>query len=396
MRIVHLCLAGMITEGWSYQENMLIKYHMLMGHEVSVITTQWIRVEKRIEKIPKNDYTGEYGARYLRLPISNKDRINNRFKRFSGIEKALDDCDPEVLFIHGLQFPDSRKIAKYLSAHPGIVTYVDNHSDYSNSGKKWLSRNLLHKGLWRHCAHKINPYVKKFYGVLPVRVDFLRDVYKLPAEKCELLVMGTDDELAEKAKTSGARERIREKYGIAADDFLIMTGGKMDQWKTQTILLMQAIRNINRDHVKLIVFGSVSSELMDQVTALADGKQVQYIGWIQSKDSYEFFEASDLVVFPGRHSVLWEQAAGQGKPLIVKDWPGTHHVDLGGNVRFLYHDTVEEIQEEIERLIDDPEIFDRMVSVAQEKGMKAFSYKEIAKRAIEADEYCEGAGQRKE
>ena len=149
-----------------------------------------------------------------------------------------------------------------------------------------------------------NTYTKKFYGVLPVRVDFLKDVYGLPADKCELLVMGADDELVEKAKTSGARERIREQYGIKEDDFLIMTAGKIDQWKTQTLLLMQAVQNIKKGHVRLIVFGSVTQELMEQVKALADGTKVQYIGWVLSKDSYDDFEAADLVVFPGRHSVM--------------------------------------------------------------------------------------------
>ena len=37
-----------------------------------------------------------------------------------------------------------------------------------------------------------------------------------------------------------------------------------------------------------------------------------------SKDSYDYFEASDLVVFPGCHSVMWEQVTGQGKPMLVK------------------------------------------------------------------------------
>ena len=124
---------------------------------------------------------------------------------------------------------------------------------------------------------------------------------------------------------------------------------------------------------------------MNQVKALVDGVKVQYVGWVPSKDSYDYFEAADLVVFPGRHSVMWEQVVGQGKPMLVKDWPGTHHVDLGGNVRFLTKDTVDEIQKEIERLLRNPEEYDMMQSVALEKGMQVFSYREIARKAIEID-----------
>ena len=81
---------------------------------------------------------------------------------------------------------------------------------------------------------------------------------------------------------------------------------------------------------------------------------------------------------------MWEQVTGQGVPMLVMDWNGTHHVDLGGNVRFLTQDGVDEIQGEIERLLDNPEEYEQMKAVAQEKGMRVFSYKDIAKRCIQA------------
>ena len=109
---------------------------------------------------------------------------------------------------------------------------------------------------------------------------------------------------------------------------------------------------------------------------------LQYIGWVESKDSYAYFAAADLVVFPGRHSVFWEQVAAQGIPMLVKSWDGTHHVDLGGNVRFLYEDSVAEIQGELERLLEDPERLAQMKRVAVEKGMRTFSYNDISQRAI--------------
>ena len=267
--------------------------------------------------------------------------------------------------------------------HKDVTVFVDNHADFSNSATNWFSKNILHKIVWKHTEHQIEPYAKKFYGVLPVRVDFLKDIYGLPADKCELLVMGADDELVERAKTSGARERIRKQYGISDSDFLIVTGGKIDQWKTQTLLLMQAVQNISNPSVRLIVFGSVTDELKEQVKNLSDSVKVQYIGWISSEDTYDYFEASDLVVFPGRHSVMWEQVTGQGKPMIVKDWPGTHHVDLGGNVLFLTEDSVGEIQEKIESLLAEPSKLKEMTKIAQEKGMQIFSYADISKRAIE-------------
>lgn len=115
-------------------------------------------------------------------------------------------------------------------------------------------------------------------------------------------------------------------------------------------MLMEAVQKIDNPKVKLIVFGSVTSELKDKVVALADGKKVQYIGWVKSEDSYAYFAAADLAVFPGRHSLFWEQVAAQGIPMLCKKWDGTTHVDIGGNVKFLTKDSVKEIQSNIEEL----------------------------------------------
>lgn len=385
MKIVHLCLASFFPDGYAYQENILPKFHKQLGYDVEVIASRETFDEygKPALYTGEMKYQNEFGIQVLRLDYKAPISIYRKIRRYIGVCEALESAAPDILFIHGCQFLDIDNVVKYAKCHTEVQVYVDNHADFSNSATNWISKNLLHKGLWRRCAHSIEPYTKKFYGVLPARVDFLKNVYKLPPDKCELLVMGADDKLVENAKISGARERIRSEYRINDDDFLIITGGKIDQWKTQTLLLMQAVQNIQNEHLRLIVFGSVTQELIDKVKALADGVKVQYIGWIQSKDSYDYFEAADLVVFPGRHSVMWEQVTGQGKPMLVKDWPGTHHVDLGGNVDFLSKDSVEEIHEKIQDLITNPEKYKKMKSVAEEKGMIVFSYYDIAKRAIE-------------
>lgn len=381
MKILHLMLACFYIDNYSYQENYLPKYHKLQGNDVEIIASlftfdengngAWLPEAKK--------YINEYGIPVTRLNFKNS-KIASKLRQYVGLEAELERIKPDLIFIHGVQFADITIVAKYCKNHPNVKVYADNHSDFSNSAKTWASKNIQHEILWRHYAQKINPYVKKFYGVLPARVDFLANEYKLPHEKIELLVMGADDECVEKAAKPEIRKNIREKYGIAEDDFVIMTGGKIDAFKTQTLLLMEAVHKIENPKVKLVVFGSVTPELKEKVAALADGEKVQYIGWVQSKDSYDYFAASDLVVFPGRHSVFWEQVAAQGKPMLVKYWDGTTHVDVCGNVEFLYKDSAEEIQEKIENIIK-PDNYSAMKEKA-EKASEHFMYSKIAQRSI--------------
>ena len=379
MKIVHLCLSCFYIDGYSYQENLLPKYHQFMGNEVGIIASlmSFDSNGDRIYLPHGSVYKNECGIQVSRLDFKKPARLSKILRMYKSTYQSIKEFAPDIIFMHGVQFKDVSEVIKYMKKHPNVKLFVDNHSDFSNSATNWISKNIQHKILWRYYAKKLEPYVEKFYGVLPARVDFLINMYGLPKEKVELLVMGADDELVEKAEHPAVKKKIREKCNINQDDFLIMTGGKIDSWKKQTLLLMDAVNQINNPKVKLVVFGSVTEELKSEVEKRCSDS-VQYIGWIKAEDSYEYFAASDLVVFPGRHSVFWEQVAGQGIPMICKWWEGTTHVDCGGNVLFLKEDEVEVIKNAINTVQNNYSIF----KSSAEKARSTFSYKDIAKRSI--------------
>lgn len=381
MKVLHLMLACFYIDNYSYQENYLPKHHKMQGHDVEIIASLFTFDENGQGKwLPKADkYINEHGIPVTRLEFADG-LFTSKLRRYNGLEDELKRVNPDVIFIHGVQFLDIAVVVKYCKEHPNVKVFADNHSDFSNSATNWLSKNILHKLVWKRCAKKIDPYVTKFYGVLPARVDFLADVYGIDRKKIELLVMGADDEQVQAASAPSVRDTIREKLGIKETDFLIMTGGKIDAFKKQTMLLMEAVAAIEDPGVKLVVFGSVIPELQSRVASLCDGIKVQNIGWIESKNSYDYFAAADLVVFPGRHSVFWEQVVAQAVPMVVKHWAGSTHVDRGGNVKFLHEDSVTEIKEMIE-LVHDENNYKEMKAAAVDAAGE-FLYSEIAKRSI--------------
>lgn len=385
MKVVHLCLASFYIDNFSYQENLLPKYHNQLGLEVEIIASLET-FDKNGKKtfLPLQDqYINEHGLLVTRLDYK-KSFINKKLRKYIGTYETLIKAKPDIIFIHGCQFLDIYHVVRYVKENPTVKVYVDNHADFSNSATNWVSKNILHKIIWKMCAKKIEPYTSKFYGVLPARVDFLKNIYRIPSYKVDLLVMGADDEKVSEAKSNESIKEIRRKYNIHQKDFLIVTGGKIDSAKKQTMLLMQAIKEIGRKDIKLIVFGSVIEELQESIKNLSDGKKIQYIGWISSEDSYRYFAAANLVIFPGRHSVFWEQVAGLGIPLVVKYWEGTTHVDVGGNCDFLYHDSVDEIKSKILELVNNKEKYKFMSSKASQKGKEIFSYKQIAQKSLES------------
>ncbi|MGV2939587.1 glycosyltransferase family 4 protein [Mesobacillus sp. LC4] len=383
MKVSHVCLCGPVTDNWSYQDNLLTKYHKKLGFDVSIITSKYVwNNSGEIVIDERDEYINENGIKTIRIDSVYNTNINSKFKKYKDLYKTIAKENPDILFVHGVQFIDLKYVTKYAKENPNVRIYVDNHADFSNSATNWLSKNILHKVIWKHFAQQIEPYVEKFYGVLPARADFLKNIYKIPERKVELLVMGADDDKVKEAKDENVIKEVREKYNIESNDFLIITGGKIDNAKKQTLDLMKAVKQIENKNVKLLVFGSVINELKNEVNCLADGNRIQYIGWVEPDESYKYFAASDLVVFPGRHSVFWEQVVGLGKPMIVKYWKGTTHVDLGGNVEFLYDDSIEEIGTKINNLVNDKLKFSNMQEVANKQGIEYFTYSKIAKKSI--------------
>ena len=380
-KVVHLCLANFYTDGYSYQENMLPKFHQKLGYETAIIASldTFNKAGQFVQYSGDLVYRNEYDIPVRRLPYRSPEKLYRILRRYQGVSEALEQAKPDMLFIHGCQFSDIDIVADYLKSHPDVKVYVDNHADFNNSATNYLSKNILHRRIWKRCAHVIEPYTSKFYGVVPARVDFLKEMYGLPAHKCDLLVMGADDDTVEKALCPEVRAERRRAYGVSDDDIVIVTGGKIDHNKPQVLTLMRVVNSLSDSRVKLIVFGSVAQDLKAEFDSSLTDKVI-HIGWRRSEDIYEDFAAADLVAFPGLHSVLWEQSVGMGVPGVFKRIEGFEHIDLGGNCLFFEKD---DAQEYTTRILAALNTLDEMKTVAVAKGMKTFSYREIAKRALE-------------
>lgn len=382
MKIVHICLCGVVTDGFTYQENLFSKYHKRMGCDVSLITSRWTYSRKgEVVRFEKTDYYNNDGVWMIRLENKPCRSHNSKIKRFIGLYDTLVKEKPDILFVHGPQFLGINDIVRYAKTNPALRLYVDNHADFMNSAKNVLSRVILHKMLWRYCAGKLEPFVRKFYGVLPARVDFLTEVYKLPKHKTELLVMGVDDDLLNEVEQANARDVIRNELALDESVKLIVTGGKINSDRPETLNLMEAVKKLNREDIHLLVFGNVADEYKERFDELCKSPQIHYVGWVNAKQIYEYFQAGDLIAFPGLHSVLWEQAVGSGKACIFRKLDGFTHIDLGGNCAFFEGLSVEDMVNTLCKIMDEGQIND-MTRVAFEKGRKYFSYRDIAARCV--------------
>ncbi len=384
MKILHCCLSSFYIDNYGYQENILPKMHKLQGHDVAILASTEIFVDNaKLGYTKPSSYITKDGIPITRIPYASwiPHIIVKKLRIYKGMKKTLLAFNPDVIFIHGSQFMGILEIADYVKKRPNVKVYVDNHADFINSASNWVSKNILHKIIYKWATQRIEPYTRKFYGTLPLRVNFLKEVYGTPSHKTELLLLGIDDSKINFEEKKPIRKQKRKELNIHENDFVIITGGKIDRRKNIHILL-KVISELKGKDIKLIVFGSPNKDMEDEINILSQNANIRNIGWISPGQAVDYFFASDLACFPGTHSVLWEQAVGLGLPAIFKRWEGIDHIDLNGNCLLLDEINEDILMNAILNIYKDDLLFHNMKKNAEE-GMKKFSYYEIAKKAIE-------------
>jgi len=118
MKIVHLCTCNFFIDGYSYQENMLPKYHVKMGHDVTVIASLVsFNQEGKACLLPSpSERIDENGFKVIRLAYKKPTRINKFLRRFHDFYNTLCKENPDVIFCHGVSL-DTTEIVKYLKKH---------------------------------------------------------------------------------------------------------------------------------------------------------------------------------------------------------------------------------------------------------------------------------------
>ncbi len=144
---------------------------------------------------------------------------------------------------------------------------------------------------------------------------------------------------------------------------------------------MQAVNQFSDANIRLVFAGSVVPKLHKAFNQQLS-EHVIDAGWQNSEELYRLMGIADLIVFPGSHSVLWEQAIALGKPCVFRRFEGMSHLDLGGNCLFIEDTSTESLVETIKELYFNQEKHASMKSVAVEKGMQRFSYQRISRESI--------------
>lgn len=331
MKILHLCLANFYIDGYNYQENVLPRINKEDGHDVRIVASTETFVDNRnLGYLEPSEYMTEYGVPIKRLPYV---KIGTKFttvkvRKYVGLYEEIAAFAPDVIMSHDLSYWSALDVIRYKKEHPEVKFYADSHTAAYNSGKNWVSLNLLHRGLYRWIIQKALPYLEKYFYVGASIREFLKENYGVPLELMEYFPLGGN--LPEEKEYQEHRTARREELRLAPDELLLIHSGKLDALK-RTEELVKAFSAVPQLKAKLAVIGSVPEEMKQTLLPLFEtDERVVYLGWKSAPELLEYLCACDLYCQPGSVSATLQNAVCCGSPIMAyPHLPYTEELDFG-------------------------------------------------------------------
>ena len=196
MKIVHIAPNAPYNEGWGYQENLLPKYQMKLGYEVTLIITNLSHQNDKLVEVACTDTMSSDGFRVIRKKqIHSKIPLMKKLLLRIDTQDLLRDLAPDFIFYHGLVSSTIFQITKYKRRfNPDCIIVQDNHLDYNIGFDPWKSIKAIVMMLVYRFIYRMNDkYISKVYGVTPWRKTYAETVFGVPASKSDVLIMGADD-----------------------------------------------------------------------------------------------------------------------------------------------------------------------------------------------------------
>lgn len=382
MKIVHI--THHYIDGWGYQDNILPEYQCRHGAEVTVVSdNNHLRYTQNPDMAAAILAKGaEYVINGVKIrKIKCYFNTPNTSLVCRGLYRILQEKQPDMIFHHGIDSSSLMVAAWYKKKHKGTWLFVDSHADTINE---------THNKIWDLCYNKVllsvvvkllGNIVDRYFGVTPLRCEYLHQKFGVPTDRIGFLPIGCDtyhvDTLCFK------REELRVKYRIPQDAFVVVSGGKMDASKG-TIELIKAIMELYREipRLHLILFGKYDVEVAE---AIKDNPCITNYGWCDRDKTLSLLALADVACWPRLHTTLIEDAVACEIPLIVKSSGNVRHFQKENNGIFLQTEDYQELLSAIRKIYQEYQYYKGVSSLVRDK----FSYdaitatlKEIMKNSI--------------
>ena len=116
---------------------------------------------------------------------------------------------------------------------------------------------------------------------------------------------------------------MRERLGLSDQDLLLICTGKFGVEKRLDLLIraLSSVQSVGDQTVRLLLAGNAEPDYMEQMRSLCrlqgvEGR-VMFLGMLPHTELPAYYNAADIGVWPGAHTITVFEALATGLPCIV-------------------------------------------------------------------------------
>lgn len=403
MRILHV--VGGYLPGQGYEENYLPQEQARMGNEVILVTSNRLphdfsrlgsSARPLLEPRPAGGSVAPDGVELIRLPSVPGPLGANLFV---GLRGVLARRSPDVVHAHEARSPNTLQCL-LAQRRLRYALIVDDHSHSRNVRLARAYQRAYIRGV--AAAYRLlNRSVATFLAVTPAARIFLERRLGIPRRRIRLGALGADAKGF--APSSRARARGRRDLDVPAGATLILMTGKLSPNKDPETLLRSFARvSRHRGDVWLMLAGAGDPRFMGRLRGLVEelglSKRTILRGLIPHEALSRAYNAADIGVWPGAHSITVLEALATGLPCVLPgDDAAYRPIVEAGACRGFRTGDVASLAESLESLLSDPDARRRLASKGRALIEQRFSWGPIASSLMEVyEEATQSLGDRRE
>lgn len=375
-----------------YEENFLPAEQAKLGHEVHIITSDripaWEGYKRHVGRFIDNRVIGSGIFEDNNVTIH---RLHCRFEVVNGgqvilkgLRKTLRELEPDVVQAHGT-LTVLAILAVWYSKELGYKVFVDDHSHAGN----FKVDSVLKKIYLRVATLFYRRYGQRVSCWMPVTYaaeEILRSFVNVASDRIEVTHLGAD--VTRFVKSDEDKAAGRALIGIGADDTLIITSGKFVERKDIDILIraFHAVAT-NRNDIYLLLLGNGPEAYMQKIRTLAtrsDARdRILFRDFVSNSELPLYYNAADLGVWPGIHSITVIEAAATGLPVILPEEDLAYHIlfKKDAAIGFKRGDP-DSLSDNIMKLLNDPALKSEIATNCASLVASTLSWRSIAQRLI--------------
>ena len=336
MRFIHV--EDYFIPNSGYQVNLLTKLQVSQGHEVIIVCSELRKVDQNLISFFKitnkkdEDFSQRTGVKIIRIPLLGFYSSRSIYNPI--IFKTINELNPDALFVHG---EDTLIGIQYIykSSKLKFPLILDCHM------LEMASQNRFAKFFRFFYKNLITPIILK-NNIPLIRVvdsNYVDKCLGIPLEKTFLHPLGTDTTLFRPG--SSERKKFRDTYEIDNNSFVIVYAGKLDSKKGGKLLSENIIEKFSKNTYKEIVFliiGDTNGEYGKAVETDFNNSKNRIIRLPTQEyfDLAEFYQASDLAVYPKQCSLSYYDVQACEVPVLFEENEiNNKRLTAGGSKTFL-------------------------------------------------------------